>query len=346
MIQKNRPHIILIILDSARRDMFGCYGHPGGLTPHMDSLASEGLLLTDHYAAGCGSSQAHVSLFLGQHPTRHGMVHNLAEMNQPIVALPYLLRGLGYRSFGHCMASFIPPVGHEELFGFDELLYPGKKQAFKKRPLQFQVLDRLRRYPVFWTTLKNLYTKLMGEERKIRAYAHLFDGTASLDYLFAKFKSESPTGPIFAYTTLLHPHTPYYPPKWCLDRVFKGEKIDKLSFKIQSHLHAWMNGDYGEAPSAIDSMRKCYQAELLYADHLVGQFAEKMKKAGWLENTIFIVTSDHGELFGEHGLLNHGASVWEELFSNSLPDPLSRKICGRYPHGISDFRDGSGADPF
>ena len=56
----DQPSIILIILDSARRDMFGCYGSSLGLTPNFDRLASEGMLLWDHYAAGCGSAQAHV----------------------------------------------------------------------------------------------------------------------------------------------------------------------------------------------------------------------------------------------------------------------------------------------
>ena len=115
----DQPSIILIILDSARRDMFGCYGSSLGLTPNFDRLASEGMLLWDHYAAGCGSAQAHVSTFTGQHSARHRMVHNLCEVRDDLLAMPRLLRELGYRTYGHSKASFIPPAGHEDLLVFD-----------------------------------------------------------------------------------------------------------------------------------------------------------------------------------------------------------------------------------
>ena len=120
--------------------------------------------------------------------------------------------------------------------------------------------------------------------------------------------------PLFAYSTILHPHTPYYPPQWCIDHVFKGRKIDPLSFEIQSDMHGWVNGNFGAAESAIDSMRKMYEAELLYADSLVGKFVQNLKDNGSLDDTILIVTSDHGEFFGEDGWLNHGLTVREELY--------------------------------
>jgi arylsulfatase A-like enzyme len=79
-------------------------------------------------------------------------------------------------------------------------------------------------------------------------------------------------------------------------------------------VHAWINGDYGTAESALDSLKKCYQAELLYGDHLVGEFIKQLKNEGLFENTILVITSDHGEMFGEHGQLNHGMTTWEDIF--------------------------------
>lgn len=309
------PNIILIILDSARRDIFGCYGHEGNLTPNIDRLAQEGLILNDHYAAGCGSTQAHVSMFLGQHSYRHGMVHNMSEMKQDVVAFPRLLQKAGYETFGHCMASFIPPAGYEDIFGFNEFYYPGKSSG-TTAPLSIRnkVIGLLRRNPTLWSFLKNLYKKTKGQASLIRAAARNFDGQASLDYLFRKLTQGENGKPVFAYTTLLHPHTPYYPPQWCLDQVFQGEPIDPLSFDIQSDLHGWVNGDYGPVQSAIDAMKRCYEAELLYADHLVGNFVSQLRANGTLDNTILIITSDHGEFFGEDGWLNHGATVRDELY--------------------------------
>jgi len=149
----------------------------------------------------------------------------------------------------------------------------------------------------------------------MRLNAKSVDGKGSLDYLFQKIKENKDVAPVFAYSTLAHPHTPYYPPKEFLDRIFKGQKIDKTSYDIQFNLHAYVNGDFGEAEVAMESVRKCYKANLLYADHLVGDFIKRLKRDGLLNNTLLIIMADHGELLGEHGELNHGGTVWEELLS-------------------------------
>ena len=205
----DQPSIILIILDSARRDMFGCYGSSLGLTPNFDRLASEGMLLWDHYAAGCGSAQAHVSTFTGQHSARHRMVHNLCEVRDDLLAMPRLLRELGYRTYGHSKASFIPPAGHEDLFGFDEMWYSGKASArARSGGVRDHALDLLRRWPWAFNTAKRLYGTMLGRERQLAASARYFDGHASFRYLRDRLAEHHGSAPVFAYSTILHPHTP------------------------------------------------------------------------------------------------------------------------------------------
>lgn len=308
-----RPNIVLLNLDSARRDMFGCYGSSLGLTPNLDRLAKEGLVLENHYAPGSGSAQAHVSIFTGQHSARHRMVHNLCEVKPDLKAMPALLQQLGYRTYGHSKASFIPPANHEDQFGFDEMLYPGKPGAAPRVVSRQGLLELLRKFPTLLNLAKKAYATIMGPERQIQVSASFFDGRESLDYLLGKLRTAKPDSPVFAYTTLLHPHTPYYPPRRFLDQVLQGERLDPLCFRIQLDVHAYVNGNFGRAEKAIESLRKCYQAEMLYGDHLVGNFIEDLRREKLLDSTLLVVTSDHGELLGEHGELNHGGTAWEEL---------------------------------
>jgi arylsulfatase A-like enzyme len=309
------PNVILIILDSARRDVFGCYGGAGGLTPTFDTLASEGMLLADHYAAGCGSAQSHVSIFSGQHSARHQMVHNLCDVRPDLITLPRLLRALGYKTFGHTKASFVPPAGHEELFGFDEMVYPGNTSARSSPGWRDRAVDALRRSPGLFNTAKRAYTAVRGRERQLAAAARYFDGHASFRYLRDRLVEWKGTAPVFAYATVLHPHTPYFPPRKYLARVFDGDPIHPQAFDIQANFHAYMNGDFGDASEGMAALKKCYLADLLYGDEQLGTFVDELAAAGILDNSILVVTSDHGEMFGEHGVANHGATVWEELFA-------------------------------
>jgi arylsulfatase A-like enzyme len=70
-LPQEKPNIVFIVLGSARRDLFGAYGSSKNLTPFIDSLAKNSLVMMDYYPFGCGSAQVHVSLFLGKHSTRH-----------------------------------------------------------------------------------------------------------------------------------------------------------------------------------------------------------------------------------------------------------------------------------
>lgn len=321
------PNVILIILDSARRDAFDCYGGAEGVTPEFDRLAREGALLWDHQAAGSGSAQAHVSTFSGQHSARHRMVHNLCEVGSDLRALPLLLRELGYRTVGHSKASFIPPAGYEDQFGFDEMLYPGKANgAAGVGSLREQLLDRLRRWPAAFNALKAAYRAILGRERQLDAAARYFDGHTSFRYLRDQLIEWKGRAPVFAYATILHPHTPYFPPRSYRDRVLNGRALHPQALDLQFDFHGYMNGNYGDAAEGLRSLKACYLADLLYGDEQLGRFVRELSAAGVLDKSILIVTSDHGEMFGEHGYINHGATVWKELFDTPCLIRYPRRI--------------------
>lgn len=306
------PNIILLMLDAARQDMFGCYGNNEGLTPNIDKLAQEGVILKNHYAAGCGSAQAHVSIFSGQHSERHKMFHNFCDLSDDILMMPSVLKELGYKTFGHMRVSICPPAGYEDLFGFDEMVYPGSgvAGATTSRNNVSKAIASIRKIATLTAR------KVLTDKMRLRLNARMYDGSVSLQYLLGKLKKYKNVTPTFAYTTLLHPHLPYFPPKLFLEKVTNGKKINRMAYMLQDtrNIYAYANGDYGDAEEAIDSIRMLYKAELLYGDYLVGRFVDGLKKEGILDNTILIITSDHGEYLGEHRLLTHGNMVWDEQF--------------------------------
>ena len=82
---------------------------------------------------------------------------------------------------------------------------------------------------------------------------------------------------MFAYSTILHPHTPYYPPKRYLDRFFHGRPVPAQALDIQANFHAYANGDFGEAREGIEALKLCYQA-------VVHEYNYPLRKLAQLES--------------------------------------------------------------
>ena len=311
MKKNSLPNIFLIILDSARKDYFGCYGNTENITPNIDKLADDSLVCHNFFSGGSGTAQSHGCIFLGQHSTKSGLVHNLSEIKDNIYPFTALLKSNGYSNYGHSKIV-VPPAGYEKLFSFDEMIYPIKGNKSEAVSLRKRLLDYARQFPRIWNIIRILYRKFLGAEYLLSSTAKHVDGKESLDYLLKKAKTSS--GPSFLFTTIMHPHTPYYPPKWARKQLFKDKVIHQKAYEIQTDFHSWINGNHGDCKDAIDDMRNLYKAELLYGDSLIGDFINSLKEANLYDDSIIIITSDHGEFFGEHGNLNHGTTIFNELF--------------------------------
>ena len=308
---RTKPHVFLVILDSARKDFFGCYGNSEELTPNIDKLAQDSIICKNFYSGGAGTAQSHGCIFLGQHSTRSGLVHNLSEISNDITPFTGILKNNGYDNFGHSKIV-VPPAGYEKLFSFDEMVYPIKGNKTKVVSFRKRILDYVRQFPKIWNFIRVLYRKSFGAEYLLSSTANHVDGKESLEYLLKKANESKKPG--FFFTTIMHPHTPYYPPKWAREKLFGKRKVSQKAFEIQTDFHSWINGNHGECKDAIEDMMKLYKAELLYGDSLIGYFVDSLKEANLYDDSIIIVTSDHGEFFGEHGNLNHGTTIFNELF--------------------------------
>ena len=111
------------------------------------------------------------------------------------------------------------------------------------------------------------------------------------------------------------------------------------AYKIQTDVHAWLNGNLGPAEDTLNDLKDLYKSELFYGDYLVGNFIEDLKKADKYDDSIIIITADHGEFFGEHGEINHGVTVYNEVIrvpflikfpKNTIEPREINKLCSHY----------------
>ncbi|MCD6405551.1 MAG: sulfatase-like hydrolase/transferase, partial [Planctomycetes bacterium] len=134
--------------------------------------------------------------------------------------------------------------------------------------------------------------------------------------------------PFFLFLNYMDPHETYAPLPG-FDRI-QGKDIPYND--MLTHLSRWQKfrDDYITNGGTLDEtflqqVANQYDGELAYCDHFLGEFIESLKEQGIYDNTLIIITSDHGEFFGEHQLLNHGVGIYE----GGLRVPILVKYPGR-----------------
>lgn len=136
--------------------------------------------------------------------------------------------------------------------------------------------------------------------------------------------------PVFLYVHYLPPHWPYLPPEPYRNRFIVEEDASHLlPWKIRSMLSYDM---LNRASSEITNMHPRYKNNLAYADSITHELLERLKQYGLFEDSLIIITSDHGEAFGEHKDLMHRTHVYDEM----IRVPLIMRVPGLNHREISE----------
>jgi arylsulfatase A-like enzyme len=267
-----RKNILLITMDTTRADHFATLGYPRVTAPNLEALAARSLVFEQAYAPSPVTLPSHVSILTGTAPTEHGVLTNV-------------LRG-GER--------FIPS---EKLTSF----------AVYAQEVGYNTAGFISGAPVrarMGTGSGFAHWNEMAEREKERRA----EGT--VDAFLAWWKDRE-AGPFFAFVHFYDPHTPYRAPS-----------DYRVRFSDVSDLKAWARernvaarSRLGRGSGALISSRKAineYDREIHYMDSQIKRIFDALSETGAFEQTIIVVTADHGEGLGQHEAAGHGGLVWNE----------------------------------
>ncbi|MBI4830813.1 MAG: sulfatase [Candidatus Lindowbacteria bacterium] len=279
-----RPNILLIVLDTTRWDHLSCYGYHEKTTPAIDKLAEEGVRYEYALSPSSWTLPAHASLFTGALPTHHGAhfmseggiqfgVLRLKPLDSRLPTLAEELGKAGYRTLGVVST----PMLSSSL---------GVSRGFE--------------YYYDWNIEE-------GEFHRCDRSAD--ETTAEAIRLLRKFHTPSDTAPLFLFLNYYDPHNPYHAPQPWGNPKAPGEIFDIQSPRYVDILKGSRDLKKEEQSVLLPE----YDAEITFMDSQIGALLEEMKRLGLYDSTLIIVTADHGESFGEHRLLSHGLSLYEDL---------------------------------
>ena len=291
------PNVLVIVLDSVRRDHMSCYGYERPTTPNIDRFAEEAVLFRHAYSTSCWTIPAHASLFTGLYPSRHG-ANDLREdcLADDHTTMASFLGTRGYRTASISCNSFLSGPTHLD------------------RDFQLSLdVQRLR------GSSRGLPSRVLrGMHRRWRKLAARDRGGMRATRLASSWLGEQEPGrPFFLFMNYMDCHLPYRlrgPDRYRF--VPKGER--RRADEVPQDPFGFMVGATPLDGRALSDLENLYDGALHYLDRHVGALLERLRSADLYDNTLIVVTADHGESFGEHGLMDHQFGLYEHLIAVPL----------------------------
>jgi arylsulfatase A-like enzyme len=310
-------NVLLLVVDALRFDHLSMNGYERETSPAIDALARSGIAFENAGAQSSWTKPSTATILTGRYPAVHHMNTMASGVPESIELLPEMLHRAGYRTALITANNFVTPV-----FGFGR----GVDEFYASNPPRFfqlmlgHVLSRLRE----WSRLAAGVTgALQSVERAFVGGGTPAGGLraegltrALLDWL-DRDPAGTPSGtqPFFAYMHFMDAHAPYSPPA-PYDTRFMTPAIAALP-PVTDHptYTGFLPFETGRAVSAdsLSSMVALYDGGIRYLDDQLARLFDELKQRGLYDNTLIILTADHGEEFHERGGWGHGHSLFEEL---------------------------------
>jgi len=332
-------NIVLLVIDSLRAKSLRAYGAAHAQTPFLDRLGQEALWFRRAYAAECWTLPSHVSMFTGRLASEHGAHFQTMAYDEPAPTIAEILTAAGY---------------HTELvtrnFIFDGTV-PGVTRGFQVRTRHLAALGRIDPLAVLLTLMKprvRRHVRATGFFHPRHSEQREFVGTFARSLLPADepalarvldvMQRQRRAGrPYFLFCNLYDVHAPYPPRSGAILRKWRArggvsDRLTCLLYLSRLGQHAYLREGFRMPVWAQQVLLDRYHLAIELMDAKLAAFYAAARSGGLLADTLLIITSDHGEAFGEHGLYLHDASVYD----THLRVPLWIVHPGHEPAAIDD----------
>lgn len=297
-----RPNVLLIVLDTVRVDRLSAYGYPRATTPELDSFAAESIRFDRFYATSSWTVPSHASLFTGHYAIDHGATQEHIWLRREFATLAEILANAGYETW-----------------------------AASANPLMGRASNLTQGFRGFVETWRG------------RRFAPSGNGPHPVNEAFVDFLAGSDRErPFFAFLNYMDAHDPHTPPQPFLGRFIDSSVDPADAIKLGNR--GWKE-HYAGAPfsqAELDILSDLYDAGLAYLSTEVGRLLEIARREGLYDDTLIVITSDHGEHFGENGLVGHFFS----LYNTAVRVPLMIHLPAGARAGEIDRRKGQLVDLF
>jgi arylsulfatase A-like enzyme len=282
---------IVVVIDTLRADHLSAYGYSRPTSPNLDTIARMGVQFDNAISTSSWTLPSHASMLTAEYPHEHHVDHDTSSLGPDHITLGEALQARGYRTaaFSGNTGNFSRDRGFGRGFmrfeddfqsigsSFGRTYYGGK---FENRLCQLHII-------------RDLFGRPSAGEINKRALRWIDSGRGD-------------PAPFFLFLNYYDTHDPYLPPDPYLHAY---TRVRHPGGRYTQHWEWFQGLTPPERQAALDA----YDGAITYVDARIGELMANLRSRGLSENTIVIVTSDHGEAFNDHGLMTHGNSLYREL---------------------------------
>ncbi len=335
------PDVVVVVLDTARLDVLsgGLAAAPG--QTFLDELRAQCWVHPRTIAPAPWTAPSHASLFTGLPPWEHRLhLKGLPKLAPGSTTLADSLRAIGYRTASFTTNNFVGPLTglHQ---GFEDWWVGGKQdwllRGFRGPPTEASTRrsgSNLARIATFGLQ-EPVWSWIARWPRPVDKIAPLLNGRkrgpagmrvapwieGELRRWLASIPAERPA---FAFVNFMEPHEPYF---GILPTPGDGPgRAGPWTGAVRQDSSNWAIGSWSPTDEELASMRRAYDETFRTLDDRLRDLVQLLRAAGRWENSLFVLTSDHGQAFGEAGVLFHGLRTAESL--------LRVPLWIRPPHGV------------
>jgi len=321
------PNIVIIVLDACRRDRMSLYGYHRRTTPFLEEMSRDATVFETAITNAPWTCPSTPSILTGQYPSQHGILVYSDKLRKNTRTVADILKEKGYLT-ASVDGPWIHAMGLHRGFDRSDLeniisVKPGRDQKGRDK------IDTgiYQRWPL------NLFYHAGARVGLLEDY-----NLRRRKNILRKMLSERGKRPFFLLIWMLDTHLPYTPPRPF--QRFSGRKgfyftSDSGVFKDWNKKIRKQNAgvvQYGD--EEILELNDLYDSAVYFSDHQIREMTDVIKEEGALDDTMIIITADHGENIGDHGHMDHQMS----LHSTLLRVPLIVRYPRLFPRG-SRYRD-------
>lgn len=328
-----KPNILLVVLDATRADRCTTYGYERPTTPVLNALAAEGTLFENAFAVAPWTMPSFASLLTGRYPSELG-IYEMRRLTAQLPTLPEVLSAVNYSSMVATNNSWVSESfgltrGFQQIIKLWQLIQTQQdltRLVLTEIESQGSIFNRLMRSIRYGNPLYNIVNIIYGRVCRNRVDY----GAKRLNHLTQSWIAVQKK-PWLVVSHYLEAHLEYRPPRKQLLQFVRhlGIAQQLLAANQIGVMLRHIAGIQPLSPVELETWSDLYDAELNYQDTCLGDLLAWLRQTGQLDNTVVIVTADHGENLGEHGLLNHQYCLYDTL----LHVPLVIRYPAMFPAG-------------